>query len=324
MTPAALTAPRAPVAATPVLRDGVFRRSTYVDVGPAEGQRWLQQQPVRLAFSGELRDEVGGGDVITAAKLEAQVDEHRELTWCVTVPPLADRDGVVEGLIGQRVGPGFRRVVESVHVGPAHDPISVLLFDLPTAALISGYAEIRSRTLAGIAPGDIVGPAVLPYVEEVCAGWASDGLMVSSIRLGAGVPIQDCPEAPALEDPWPDVERLRIGWLRRRRRIDLGGDAIDAMFRDSYAESDGRETVLHEYSIVGRLEADGAVGALEATPHVLPFAECPLAADNVARLRGTPGVQLRATVRDELGGTAGCTHLNDLLAAIGDVLAARA
>ncbi|MBW3665475.1 MAG: DUF2889 domain-containing protein [Actinobacteria bacterium] len=324
MTPAPRTAPRAPVAATPVLREGVFRRSTYVDVGPSEGQRWLQQQPVRLAFAGELRDEVGGGDAVSAAKLEARVDEHRDLTWLVTVPSLADGDGVVGGLIGQRVGPGFRRVVESVHVGPVHDPIRVLLFDLPTAALISGYAEIRSRTLAGIAPGDIVGPEVLPYVEEVCAGWASDGLMVSSIRRGEGVPIQDCPEAPALEDPWPGIAPLRIGWLRRRRRIDLSEGAIDAMFRDSYAEPDGRETVLHEYSVVGRLEADGAIGALEATPRVLPFAECPLAADNVARLRGTPGAQLRSSVRDELGGTAGCTHLNDLLAAIGDAVAATA
>jgi len=253
------------------------------------------------------------------ATLSASVDEHRVLVDLETTPAID-----ATALLGERVGPGFRRLVEAAHAAPDDDPVSVLLFDLPTAALIAGYAEIRSRTLAGIAPGDIVGPAVLPYVEEVCSGWASDGLMVTSIRRGEGVPIQDCPDAPPLDDGWHGVPTLPAGWLRRRRRIDLGEDgSVDAMFRDSYAEPDGRETVLHEYAVSGEVEADGTIGALVATPRVLPFAECPLAADNVARLIRTPAAQLRANVRDHLAGTSGCTHMNDLLAAIGDAIAAR-
>lgn len=319
MTAPAPTPPRDPVAHTPPLAAGVFRRTSHVDVGPATGDRWMQPSPVRLAFRGRIRDHAIDEEPERSAELAAVTDSHRVLVEVETTPAVEPF-----GLLGQRVGPGFRRVVEDAHAAPEREPVSVLLFDLPTGALIAGYAEIRSRTLAGISPGDIMGPAVLPYVEEVCAGWATDGHMVTSIRGGEGIPIQDCPDAPSLGDGWHPIPALDVGWLRRRRRIDLAPDGvIDAMFRDSYAEPDGRETVLHEYAVTGAVDADGVVTALNATPRVLPFGECPLASRNVDRLLGSPGRDLRRAVRDHLAGTAGCTHMNDLLASIGDVLAAR-
>ena len=110
--------------------------------------------------------------------------------------------------------------------------------------------------------------------------------------------------------------------MRRRRRIDLSMDEqswnVDAMFRDTYGEDDGVESVLHEYSVEATFE-DGIVATISAVPHVLPFPECPLAADNVGRLVGVRAEHLREVVRTDLSGIDGCTHLNDLLRALADV-----
>jgi hypothetical protein len=111
--------------------------------------------------------------------------------------------------------------------------------------------------------------------------------------------------------------------MRRRRRIDVWHEdtvMVDATFRDSYAEQSGVETVLHEYTLRATVDPAGLeVLSISAVPHVLPFPECPGAADNVGRLVGFPVDELRLAVPDVLAGTLGCTHLNDLLRALGDV-----
>jgi hypothetical protein len=57
---------------------------------------------------------------------------------------------------------------------------------------------------------------------------------------------------------------------------------------------------------------------LDATPRVLPFSECPGAVKNISRLIGSSLSDLRQTVLDELPGTLGCTHLNDVLRALAE------
>jgi hypothetical protein len=54
-----------------------------------------------------------------------------------------------------------------------------------------------------------------------------------------------------------------------------------------------------------------------AEPRVLPFPECPGAAGHVSALAGTPVAELPDAVPDVLNGVASCTHLNDLLRALG-------
>jgi hypothetical protein len=56
-----------------------------------------------------------------------------------------------------------------------------------------------------------------------------------------------------------------------------------------------------------------------AEPRVLPFPECPAAADAVGALVGSEVRVLARVVPGTLTGIASCTHLNDLLRALGGV-----
>jgi hypothetical protein len=96
--------------------------------------------------------------------------------------------------------------------------------------------------------------------------------------------------------------------------------AIDSAFQDSGTTPSGQRAALHEYSLTATADPVSLkLLSLEATPRVLPFAECPSAAANLTRLIGTPLPGLREKVLSELRGTAGCTHLNDMLRALADV-----
>ena len=87
---------------------------------------------------------------------------------------------------------------------------------------------------------------------------------------------------------------------------------INAMFRDTYAEVDGTESVLHEYGVRATIR-NGRILDIQATPRVLPQVECPAAAAAVGDLVGEPVRQLGRRVRELLAGVRSCTHLNDLL-----------
>jgi hypothetical protein len=65
--------------------------------------------------------------------------------------------------------------------------------------------------------------------------------------------------------------------------------------------------------------AAGVVLSCVATPHVLPWLECPVAAASATRLAGVPLAGLRGHVRQTFGGTSTCTHLNDTLRSLEDV-----
>jgi hypothetical protein len=127
--------------------------------------------------------------------------------------------------------------------------------------------------------------------------------------------------------PWAGPARpgpLPVPGMRRRRRIDVvpgTGDvwAVDAHFRDSYRDDEG-ETVVHEYTVVAHVDADAGVFLdAEATPRVLPWFECPEAAESAGRLAGRPLESLRPGVRAEFLGATTCTHLNDMFRALADV-----
>jgi hypothetical protein len=119
--------------------------------------------------------------------------------------------------------------------------------------------------------------------------------------------------------------------MRRRRLVDVwrgvGTDGrtasapvrIDVIFRDTYGEDDGSETVVHEYGLVVRVDPDSwKVTEAQATPGPLPAPECPSAAASASRLVGEPVDGLRELVRDELYGDTTCTHLNDTFRALAD------
>jgi hypothetical protein len=118
--------------------------------------------------------------------------------------------------------------------------------------------------------------------------------------------------------------------MRRRRRLDvvspdpLGADdrryGIDAHFRDSHVDGEGDESVVHEYSVMGAIDAvEGRVWDIRARAQVLPWVECPGALASADRLSGLAIDELRSQVRREFKGTSTCTHLNDTLRSLGDV-----
>jgi len=293
--------------------------------------RWLQ-------LGGAARDletNDRGSRVRDAASLEAEVDPRRRLARLQLVPDRAE----ATALVGSMVGSGFRAQVAAVLPGERGTPLGLLLDDLPGVTLISGYVRVRSEAHAGLPAGSTVPAAALDAMTDVCSGWRTGGRAMASVASGDGIPLQDCPPAPDLAGGeessdgvgWHDIGPLAPGAMRRRRRIDVGKPApcpddkdvpveVDAMFRDTYGEPDGTEVVLHEYGLQAALDPDGlVVRSIEAAPAVLPFQECPLAADHVSDLVGQPIGELRTTVRERLRGTKSCTHLNDMLRVLADV-----
>jgi hypothetical protein len=176
------------------------------------------------------------------------------------------------------------------------------------------------------------------------------------IRSTREMPTPHGPVAPALldsdlgPDAWHDMPELPPGSMRRQRLVQRSGSDIWAMFRDTYAVLDGPPTILHEYSVTATATAtvsgggehgdhgggggehgdhgggggggdhgehsEDVVTSCVATPHVLPWGECPNAAASARRLVGRRLGDLRAMVKEELGGTSTCTHLNDLLSSL--------
>jgi hypothetical protein len=61
------------------------------------------------------------------------------------------------------------------------------------------------------------------------------------------------------------------------------------------------------------------VAEVRATPHVLPWDECPAAADAVGQLVGMRVDDFRATVQRTLVGIECCTHLNNELRELADL-----
>jgi hypothetical protein len=167
---------------------------------------------------------------------------------------------------------------------------------------------------------------------DVCSGWRSEGTMMTAIRVQGAMPPLAGPAAPSLArsgDPlaWHELPGLVPGDMRRLRRTDVGVDpthpgvlVVDAMFRDSYVDVDGDESVVHEYGLLARIDRDAlTVLRVRPDPRVLPWQECPVAQASAGRLVGQSLTTLRGHVRSALTGTSTCTHLNDLLRSLDDV-----
>ncbi len=337
-----------PLAAVPARRPGSVRRTMHVDVGSRA------EFGAALSLVGAARDLRTGPDggtdvtVLAEASVAAGFDEGRRLVTLVTSPVAR----WTADLVGARAGGGFRRLLDSA--GPPDDRSSLLrqvLDDLPAGALISGYAWMRLARRAGSHPAELRPIGALDRMTDLCAGWRREGICVDSVRAGRGVPVQETPPAPNLgaDDPlaWHELGPLPPDSMRRRRLIDAEAGPDDrfrvwAMFRDTVGEADaattetagagtttttggttadgriGGEVVLHEYAV--RVEGVGRrITSIEAEPRVLPFPECPGAADAARDLCGLDIGSLAESVPEVLVGVASCTHLNDLFRSLAGV-----
>jgi hypothetical protein len=300
-----------PAGAAPARRPGSLRRTSTVEVsGEAE-----------LRIEGAARDlrtdEDGDGRTLDQVRVEAELDAQRRVrTLSIEGEPTELLDGVV-------VGPGFRRAADAAFPDAVGRALGCLLDDLPIGVLLSGYATLReAQRFGGADPGQAVGPE-MEYMADLCSGWRSQGTLMTSIRRGRGVPMQDAPAARPLtaeNDPlaWHEIGSLAHGTIRRTRRLDVlvedDSIAVDAFFRDSYGEPDGTEIVLHEYGMSAVVDpATFVVRDAVADAHVLPYDECSDAAGSARTLVGTSVADARRTVRERSVGISSCTHLNDLL-----------
>jgi hypothetical protein len=304
-----------PASTTPPRQPNSRRRTSTLEVARA-GESLLIRARARDLHT----DDTGAGTVLDEVSLAVALDGNR----CITT---MDVDGIpTDAIAGAFVGPGFRRIADDAFPDAVGRPLGWLLDDLPIGSLLSGYAMGRDAHRRGEAAA--IGDASR-FMADVCAGWRSEGSLMTSIRRGRGVPFQDGPDAGAIHDgpdplAWHDVDRLDRGTIRRARRLDVRPDGddikVDAFFRDSYGEPDGRETVLHEYGLAVIVDARSlVVRDAVADDHVLPYDECSEAVPSATQLIGTVAGEARRTVRDRCVGISSCTHLNDLLVTLSSV-----
>ena len=312
---AAATRVTNPLVRLPGRRPGSVRRTSSLAIEPAG--EWDDGTLVE----GVARDSVASGDgAVTAlrtASVTATLDAGSRLTSAGGDLPAE----VVARLVGKSPVSGFRKeLARLAAVGLDPDsPQAAILDDLPTVRLISGYARL-------IELPPVVGGRTAP-VLNVCRGWAADGTASRLAASGRSV-ITGTPAAPAFAellggaagDPAASFAEppLRPRSMRRRRVLDLVRADSDLevyqYFRDSHVDADGTEGSLHEYVMTARLRADDlVVREISVEPRALPFPECRLAAPNVQLLVGVPATGIEGSVRSALGGTMGCTHLNDVL-----------
>ncbi|HUZ10840.1 MAG TPA: DUF2889 domain-containing protein [Acidimicrobiales bacterium] len=312
--PAAL---QRPVAESPARPSPSARRTSHVDIVPDE------RGDGNLVLSGQVRDLVtsadGGTAIAGEARVRAELGAGRRLEAIDATPWLPE----LGGLLGRPVAAGFRSAVDELVPGEhlARSPLALMLDDLPVAALIAGYADLYVRSENP--RGDDEGPTRAGSLKsDICSGWRTGGTMLTLTAEQGFLPVPVGPVAPRLEragDPfsWHEVGPSLPGSMRRRRLIDVSpGDLLTvfAMFRDTYTDPAGTETVLHEYTIDLTVDPVSLeVRAGSATPRNLPWTECPSAALSAGRIVGHRTDELSDLVRADFRGISTCTHLNDLV-----------
>ncbi len=297
---------------TPPRPTGSIRRTSHIDMSfPAEGG---------LHLTGTCRDLVTDADarVLAQATVAATLNADSVLIALETT----GGEVAVSVLVDSLVRTGFRaKVDQAMPTEMQGSPLFVLLDDLPVATLISGYARLYDGDL------DRHQADARANMIDVCSGWRADGLMIRSIGTTGRMPIPVGPDAPLPEtdDPlaWHHLAPLPTGSMRRRRLIDVSAGTVQgfkvfATFRDTFVGADDVQRVLHEYTLVGAVDADGRITSCVATPRVLPWNECPHAAASASRLVSQHAVDIRRSMRG-VRGVGTCTHLNDLLRSLGDL-----
>ena len=285
--------------------------------------------PLRLVGRGRdlLTTATGDARTLSAVTVRAEIDYTGGRTLASIESDPAEP--ALAGLVGERTGSGFRSRVDAEL--PDHRDSESLLYqlldDLTVAVLVSGYvlSTVDLPTTPAMA-------AAMQRNENVCAGWRSGGTIMVGIGEDGRPPMVTGPDlAPLLptEDAlaWHDLPTLPEHGMRRHRRLDAwptddGLVGVDCFFRDAYMGVDGTETAIHEYAV--RATVDPATETMVdgvADPRVLPWVECPPAADSATRIAGMALEDLRPDIRAEFTGTTTCTHLNDQLRSLAGIRA---
>ncbi|GAA3395228.1 DUF2889 domain-containing protein [Cryptosporangium minutisporangium] len=312
-----------PTRGTPARRPGSVRRTSTVDMLRPDG---LTGRVVVDARARDLRTATVGTVAEGSAahtRIEAEVDYVGG--WTLRAISADPPDERLAALAGASLAGGFRRRVQETLPEQYAEAtrLHLLLDDFPVATLVSGVALSAGGFSAS---GEMLDRIAR---EDLCSGWRSDGTIMVGIRRDRLIPAVTGPDAPDVvvpDDPeaWHERPPLPPHAVRRARRLDVwpadGRWEIDSLYRDSHVDADGRETVIHEWTVRGQVDPDDhRIRTMTATPQVLPWVECPSAGASAARLVGQDVRELRPLVRREFTGISTCTHLNDQLRQLADV-----
>lgn len=316
------TAPlRSSVGETPERRPGSVRRTLSIDV------HWPAGDDTSCELIGRGRDISSDAPdrapaVLAEAGLRALLT-HREVATLSLTPAIPGMAEITNVNAGGALRKAFamRAPDERARGSITH----MLIDDVGGTSLVAVWTPRfwRRRLDPASTQGD-----QNPIMAGMCIGFRAGGgaLAANGRRKDAAPP---CP-AEALGHPLDP-----LGWhvlpgdlakmnFRRARRTDIwrenGGLAVDAHFQDSASDPDGGARLcIHEYRVSAWVDAQGTLRDLDIAIGTLPFPSCLAAPVNVAVLIDQPVATMREAVPLYLKGTAGCTHLNDVMRSLADV-----
>jgi hypothetical protein len=267
-----------------------------------------------------LTPDHGNTQVLDTARLDVQADFATATITSIAAEPTHSN---LDALIGAGAFTGFRACVNQAM--PAESDSGSLRYqlldDLPTAIMLSG----RALRVAGLGL-DMKSSGSLPI--DICAGWVAGGTLLNGLT-DQGPPLTLGPLASSVKSDndslaWHEIGPLTAYGTRRHRRLDIWQDdravLVECFFRDSFADAQGVETIVHEYTVHGAVDPETSrflSSAAEAGP--LPYPECPRALASAQRLEGLAVGELRNKVRADFVGPGTCTHLNDTLRSLQDI-----
>ncbi|MEE1916327.1 DUF2889 domain-containing protein [Pseudomonas asiatica] len=315
-----------PMGHAPLRRAASIRRTTSIDVF------WPGGYGSDGHFRGIGRDIYTSSaesppQTLTLQRFEAVLSPAREIARLSTVPARPS----ATALVGLNAGSQLRKALNGALAEDLANsaPLYLLLDDLAGASLVANWAWSRwgDGWLSQFIPASdaLALEQRRNQMTGVCTGFAEGSSAIADIHGQ----LHDARAVPALAHPddpagWHKLPASSGVTMRRARRIDVwhehGRLWIDAMFQDSASTPDGGRMAVHEYGLQATADAQSArLLTLVAQPRVLPYPECPAAADNVSRLIGLPLASLRQQVLLTLRRELGCTHLNDALRALAEV-----
>jgi len=310
-----------PNSPAPLRRANSIRRTTSLVA------TWQGGRHGSMRLEGRARDINTGKDgssfqILGSEILQVDIDSDKRLTAISAEQSTTD----LSALIGLSGFAELRHCLDDVLAADnaAGNPLYQLIHDI-TGVLIASDWAWASRPFSDTAEERARRKGLLEGMAGACAGLApgtssqhTDGLYQA--KMAALVPPLAHPKDP---QGWHQFDQYNdeVSFCRARR-IDLWleGDSImlDTSFQDSASTDnpDNRKAV-HEYSVAASFDSlNHRLSSITATPHLLPFRECPSAINNLTRLVGTSARDLRARVSIELRKTEGCTHLNDAARAL--------